>query len=98
MMALTHERENWPVFLVGCHRSGTTLLRFLLDSHENLACPPESKFLSGVEAMIDYPQALEGLRSLGFSRQAVFAEARKLVEAFLTGHARQCGKRRCVDK
>src|SRR5215469_1176571 len=31
-----------PVFVM-CHgRSGSTLLRFLLDSHPELACPPET--------------------------------------------------------
>jgi hypothetical protein len=35
-----------PVFVVGCGRSGTTLLRLMLDAHPDLAIPPESHFLS----------------------------------------------------
>ena len=31
-----------PFFLVGCSRSGTTLLQALIDSHPHLAIPPES--------------------------------------------------------
>jgi Sulfotransferase family len=31
-----------PVFVLCCGRSGSTLLRFLLDSHPELACPPET--------------------------------------------------------
>jgi hypothetical protein len=31
-------------FVVGCSRSGTTLLRAMLDSHPELAVPPESHF------------------------------------------------------
>ena len=31
-----------PFFIVGCSRSGTTLLQTLLDGHPNLAIPPES--------------------------------------------------------
>jgi hypothetical protein len=31
-----------PFFIVGCSRSGTTLLQVLLDAHPNLALPPES--------------------------------------------------------
>ncbi|MBI3838011.1 MAG: sulfotransferase, partial [Planctomycetia bacterium] len=34
-----------PVFLIGCPRSGTTLLRVMLDSHPHLASPPETFFL-----------------------------------------------------
>jgi hypothetical protein len=31
-----------PVFILTTSRSGSTLLRFLLDSHPDLACPPET--------------------------------------------------------
>lgn len=34
-----------PIFVVGCPRSGTTLLRVMLDSHPDLAIPPESHFI-----------------------------------------------------
>ena len=34
-----------PVFVVGCPRSGTTLLRLMLDSHPSLAIPDESHFV-----------------------------------------------------
>src|SRR6266571_7436570 len=33
-------------FIVGTGRSGTTLLRLMLDAHPDLAIPPESHFLS----------------------------------------------------
>jgi hypothetical protein len=33
---------NDPVFVLCCGRSGSTLLRFLLDEHPDLACPPET--------------------------------------------------------
>lgn len=32
-------------FIVGCERSGTTLLRLMLDAHPQLAIPPESYFI-----------------------------------------------------
>ena len=31
-----------PVFVICNGRSGSTLLRFLLDAHPQLACPPET--------------------------------------------------------
>ena len=34
-----------PIFVVGCPRSGTTLLRLMLDAHPSLAIPPESHFI-----------------------------------------------------
>jgi hypothetical protein len=37
--------ENRPIFLVGCPRSGTTLLSVLLHAHPRIAMPPETRFL-----------------------------------------------------
>jgi sulfotransferase family protein len=34
-----------PVFVVGSGRSGTTMLRLMLDAHPDLAIPPESHFI-----------------------------------------------------
>ncbi len=34
-----------PIFLLGCPRSGTTLLQLMLHSHPRIALPPESRFL-----------------------------------------------------
>src|SRR6202035_2611623 len=36
------ERCGAPVFVLCMGRSGSTLLRFLLDAHPELACPPET--------------------------------------------------------
>jgi len=37
--------SNSPIFIVGCPRSGTTLLRDLLRSHPNISFPHESHFI-----------------------------------------------------
>ncbi len=34
-----------PLFIVSCGRSGTTLLRWMLNCHPNIAIPPESYFI-----------------------------------------------------
>lgn len=36
---------KFPVFIVGAQRSGTTLLRLLLNSHSQIAIPEEARFL-----------------------------------------------------
>ena len=42
-------------FLVGCGRSGTTLLRAMCDSHPDLAVPPESHFVVPLAASSGHP-------------------------------------------
>ena len=37
------ETADDPVFVLCAGRSGSTLLRFLLDAHPDLACPPETR-------------------------------------------------------
>lgn len=43
--------------IVGAPRSGTTLLRFMLDAHPLLAIPPETGFLPSVAALANRPDA-----------------------------------------
>jgi hypothetical protein len=56
-------RLNEPVVVLTCARSGSTLLRFLLDSHPELACPPETGVvdmctrLGVVSMLLDGPPA-----------------------------------------
>jgi protein-tyrosine sulfotransferase len=42
-----HVSTQSPVIVGGCQRSGTTLLRVMLDSHSRIACGPESSLLAG---------------------------------------------------
>ena len=34
-----------PIFVVGCPRSGTTMLQLMLHAHPRIAIPPETRFL-----------------------------------------------------
>lgn len=38
-------RPERPIFILGCPRSGTTLLRVMLNAHPRIAIPPETRFL-----------------------------------------------------
>lgn len=44
--------QQVPIFIVGCQRSGTTLLRLMLDSHSRLSCGPETRFLADMERIV----------------------------------------------
>jgi len=54
-----------PLFLVGAHRSGTTLLRLMIDSHPQIHFPGESEFITqfmtedcGIPKIEDYHEFL----------------------------------------
>jgi hypothetical protein len=37
--------NTWPIIIGGCHRSGTSLLRRILNARSRIHCGPEIKFL-----------------------------------------------------
>ena len=81
-----HEPCAAPLFVLGPMRSGTSLVRRMLNSHPDIACPPESYFIDRYAAMAQDEQVLAGYEGLGFSRNAAIEDlARKageLHEAF----------------
>lgn len=68
--------ETAPVFIVGCARSGTTLLQSLLASHPEIASFPESKFFVDLVRM---PEELSRRYSLGMVSKFL----RPTLESFL---------------
>jgi Sulfotransferase family len=48
---LNSEKAAGPVVILTAARSGSTLLRFILDAHPDLACPPESGLGTACSAM-----------------------------------------------
>lgn len=79
-------------------RSGSTLLRYILDSHEGLACPPETKFLGGIEAFLDYPQSAHALLTLGIDARTLHRWTGSFVDSILRAYAAKHNKRRWIDK
>jgi hypothetical protein len=102
-----------PVFVVGCPRSGTTLLSVLLDRHSELAMTPETAFYDEIAPVMFSagPNALRALLAgwsrlpeLGLSADEVLERLperpsrARLLGAVLAGYGAQRGKRYCGEK
>ncbi len=66
------ERPGGPVFIVGAQRSGTTLLRLILNAHPELAIPAEARFLS---PHLNRRMAAEGLQGQELARLVDYLRA-----------------------
>lgn len=97
-----------PVFILGVPRSGTTLLRTLLDCHPNIACGPEAPWLAGgygeVASFKAMHQSLVSdqhgpVENFSGVEERDVAEALGLaVNEIFTRYARSKGKGRWVEK
>jgi hypothetical protein len=57
--------SDGPIFVVGCPRSGTGLVRDLLRSHPRLSLPPESHFIPVYHRAFGHPASDREARALG---------------------------------
>jgi len=85
-----------PIFVVGCPRSGTTMLRQILDSHPAISCGPESRFLWGLRGIEE--RNWSSLAGFGLSLEEWHAKVRELFEAPHRRYAASQGKVRWADK
>jgi len=90
--------EN-PIFLIGVHRSGTSLLRRIIDSHSNIACPPETYFLNHFCSLIKDKDTFAGFRGLGYiDRDETLNEIRRWASRYHEMYRKAKGKGRWADK
>jgi hypothetical protein len=96
------DRNTWPIVIGGCFRSGTSLIRRVLNAHSRIHCGPEIKFFR--DFYKDYfSDCLDHLRFISTAR-AILPEAdllHILGRAFVSIHERaaaRCGKTRWADK
>ena len=94
-----------PVFVLCMGRSGSTLLRFLLDTHPELACPPETCMpalcgqLSVVWSLIEgAPLAAERDAAPPRVPDAAVAGIRRMLDEMTASYLARRGKRLFCDK
>jgi Sulfotransferase family len=94
-----------PVFVLCMGRSGSTLLRFLLDAHPELACPPETSLPALVGQLAVVWSLIEGAplsaeRDAAPPRvpEAAVAGIRRMVDEMTGSYLKRRGKRLFCDK
>ena len=85
-----------PIFVIGSPRSGTTLLRLILDSHPRISCGEETHFLRDLEAVVGRNWDL--VATYGLSREWWIEHIRGLYEAFQAEVLTRSGKTRWAEK
>lgn len=98
MPAPVSRSTQQPVFIVSPYRSGSTLLRLILDSHSHLAAPPEMALFGHIHELLADERALSGFQGLGFDRTHVISKLTDYTSYFYEAYAESVGKRRWVDK
>ena len=94
-----------PVFVLCAGRSGSTLLRFLLDAHPDLACPPETKLPAvfaqltalwlGIETL---PQSAGGGNGMAGIPGVAVTGIRHTADLMIGPYLARRGKKRYCDK
>jgi protein-disulfide isomerase len=94
-----------PVFVLCTSRSGSTLLRFLLDAHPDLACPPETRLPAILAQLSTLWSATEALPlSAGDGNgtaeipEAAAAGIRHTMDLMIGPYLARRGKKRYCDK
>ena len=85
-----------PIFVIGSPRSGTTLLRLILDSHPRISCGEETHFLRDLEAVVGRNWDL--VATYGLSRDWWLSHIRRLYGDFQAEVLVRSGKARWAEK
>ncbi len=93
-------RLDEPIIVLTCARSGSTLLRLILDSHPDLACPPETGVVNMCTSMGLLSMLLEGPSPAGSPNLSDLATAaiRSWVTTNFGAYLMREGKARWCEK
>jgi Sulfotransferase family len=91
-----HAPRPEPIFIVGCQRSGTTLVRLILDAHPNISCGPETRFLAALAQITG--SEWHRMQRYGFPKEYWHEKVAEFFESIHRDYAERRGKTRWADK
>ena len=93
-----HSYCDNPIFIIGIHRSGTSLLRRVINSHPNIACPAESFFMQHYVAMLGDQLVQDGYVGFGNDREMMRVDLARKASSLHEANRLANGKTRWADK
>jgi len=91
-----------PVFIFSCERSGSTLLRYIVDTHAQICCPGQlylGQLCRDLHTTIFYSLGQTiSTTSVEERERMVAAEVRRVVDELMSKYAKAKGKRMWCDK
>jgi len=101
---MTSATDSRPIFVLCASRSGSTLMRYVLDSHPQLGCPPEmhlgplSRQLRWTLALAAGLPVLAGEDAAEVDDADVLARCAGVIDGVMAGYLQRVGKQRWCEK
>ncbi len=92
------ERCETPIFIIGVHRSGTSLVRRMFNSHPEIACPPETYFMENYVRLYETPSARTGYNAFGYDEEAMRDDLARKASDLHEAYRLSQGKKFWADK
>jgi protein-tyrosine sulfotransferase len=97
------EDTRRPIFIISNYRSGSTLLRFLLDAHPQVCCPAELRLGTLAQQLFNVAELLtaDGSRADAWTGDRMHTRVgtvRTLIDSIMADYCRRRGKERWADK
>jgi hypothetical protein len=90
-----------PVFLLSCERAGSTLLRYILDTHPEIVSPGElglGELCASLARVVDRTLAMNAEGNAADRSEVTRVEVRRIVQGIMDEYAAAKGKRVWCDK
>lgn len=88
-----------PIFIIGCPRSGTTLLRVILDSHPNICSGPETNIIEELNRFNGkINKNWDKLQIYGINKNEYYTKLSEVFSTFQEKYIQQKKKKRWAEK